>query len=350
MNVPAEVLPGIWQLKLPLIGNSLREVNCYLLRDEDGYALVDCGWDTVDSFEALNHQLELLNVPIDALRTLVVTHIHADHYGMAGRIQQLARSHLVLHRLERAFIDSRFAYPHLLVEEMHHYLYAHGVPDDDARRFAESSLPLMDRVHVAHPDQVVNGGETLRVGGAQYQVVWTPGHTAGHICLFSEERAVLLAGDHILERISPNIGSHVQTFGAPLADYLDSLGVVARLNARLVLPGHGNIFSTLPERAREIQEHHRERLRIMAELVLAEPMTAFQVARRVRWSRRATGWDAMPDFHQRAAVGESVAHLEYLAGRGVIAKDHSRGLVVYGPPLPPAESVDQRFSAHAIAP
>ena len=54
MSVPAEVLPGIWQLKLPLTGNSLREVNCYLLRDEDGYALVDCGWDTVDSLEALN--------------------------------------------------------------------------------------------------------------------------------------------------------------------------------------------------------------------------------------------------------------------------------------------------------
>ena len=109
-----------------------------------------------------------------------MTHIHADHYGLAGRIQQLARSHLVLHRLERAFIDSRFAYPHLLVEEMNHFLHAHGVPDDEARRFAESSLPLMERVHVAHPDRVVDGGETLHVGGAHYQVIWTPGDTAGH--------------------------------------------------------------------------------------------------------------------------------------------------------------------------
>ena len=117
-----------------------------------------------------------------------------------------------------------------------------------------------------------------------------------------------------------------------------------------MLPGHGNIFSTLPERAREIQEHHRERLRIMADLVLAQPMTAFEVATRMQWSRRGTGWDAIPDFHQRAAVGESVAHLEYLAGRGVIAKDHSRGLVVYGPPRPPDNSVDQRLAATNIAP
>jgi glyoxylase-like metal-dependent hydrolase (beta-lactamase superfamily II) len=171
MTVPPEVLPGIWQLKLPLAGNSLREVNCYLLRDEAGYALVDCGWDTVDSLEALHEQLGALGVQVDALRTLIVTHIHADHYGLAGRIQKLASARLLLHRLERAFIDSRFAYPHLLVEEMIPYLHAHGVSQDEARRLAETSLPLLDKVHVAYPDVELDGGEVLEIGGTAYEAL-----------------------------------------------------------------------------------------------------------------------------------------------------------------------------------
>ncbi|MBV9546743.1 MAG: MBL fold metallo-hydrolase, partial [Chloroflexi bacterium] len=84
----AELLPGIWRLPLPLRDSPLGHVNTYLVRSDEGYLLVDCGWDTADTLHALEGHLRVLDVKFSDVRHLVVTHIHPDHYGLAGRLRE----------------------------------------------------------------------------------------------------------------------------------------------------------------------------------------------------------------------------------------------------------------------
>src|SRR5204863_9974799 len=101
----AELLPGVWRLPLPLKDSPLGHVNTYLVRADNGYLLVDCGWDTADPLEALEGHLRFLDIPIGDSRHLLITHIHPDHYGMAGRLREMTKADLTFHRLERLYIE-----------------------------------------------------------------------------------------------------------------------------------------------------------------------------------------------------------------------------------------------------
>ena len=163
--------------------------------------------------------------------------------------------------------------------------------------------------------------------------MWTPGHSAGHICLYDQTHKVLLSGDHVLPRITPSIGLHVRAASNPLADYLDSLRLIGRLEAELVLPGHGDPFEGLPERAAELIEHHQQRLDEVLGLLPPEGdgqtgMTAFDLARGMRWSSRRD-WDDLSSFERRLAVTEALAHVELLHARGQVCKRFTEGIVWY---------------------
>ncbi len=326
-----EVLPGIWRLPLPLRGSPLGHVNTYLVRADDGYLLVDCGWDTADSLKALEGHLRALDVRFNDVRHLVVTHIHPDHYGLAGRLREISNADLKFHRLERLYIESRYANADALLEEMHEWLRLHGTPQAELDILNRASTSMMDRVQLAFPDQSLEGGEEIVSGPFTFRVIWTPGHSAGHICLFDPLHKVLLSGDHVLPRITPTISLHIQSAGNPLADYLDSLKLVADLQVELVLPGHGDPFHGLAERTAELLDHHRARLEGLVDALRQRPTaaaSAFELAREVRWSRRRT-WDDLGSFERRLAVTETLAHLELLHARGVLSKRFAGGVVTF---------------------
>jgi glyoxylase-like metal-dependent hydrolase (beta-lactamase superfamily II) len=98
---------GITQLRLPLTGSALSHVNSYLLRGDDGYILVDCGWDMPDVLEALHAGLNDAGVALDDVRALVVTHMHPDHYGMAGTLKRAGRMRLLMHRLDWLYLEAQ---------------------------------------------------------------------------------------------------------------------------------------------------------------------------------------------------------------------------------------------------
>ncbi|SFR18836.1 Metallo-beta-lactamase superfamily protein [Desulfoscipio geothermicus DSM 3669] len=86
-----------------------------------------------------------------------------------------------------------------------------------------------------------------RTVAGQIQILWTPGHSDGHICLFEEKEGVLLAGDHLLYEIKPNISYWPLTDENPLNNYLQSMDIFEKLPIRLVLPGHGQVFQNITE-------------------------------------------------------------------------------------------------------
>ena len=135
----------------------------------------------------------------------------------------------------------------------------HGMPMNE-QWFSRVSVDEMRTVTGVPPYEeltMVEDGQYLNLLGEEYRVIWTPGHSDGHICLFRERDGVFIAADHVLPRITPNVGLYSDNDRAnPLGDYLDSLRKVQNLPASIVLPGHGEPFTDLAGRVQEIIEHH----------------------------------------------------------------------------------------------
>lgn len=327
----AELLPGIWRLPLPLRDSPLGHVNTYLVRSDAGYLLVDCGWDTADTLHTLEGHLRALDIRMPDVRQLVVTHIHPDHYGLAGRLREISNANLSFHRLERLYIESRYVDADELLGEMREWLRLNGTPPSELDLLNRGSMSMMERVQIAFPDRTLDGGEEITCGRFAFRVIWTPGHSAGHICLYDERSKVLLSGDHVLPHITPAVGLHVRAMSNPLADYLDSLRLVRDLQAELVLPGHGEPFRGLPERTDELLAHHARRLEEILELLSERPgmpMSGYEIASRMRWSRHRT-WDDLSGFERRMAVTEALAHVELLHDRGDLEKHCAGGEIRY---------------------
>jgi glyoxylase-like metal-dependent hydrolase (beta-lactamase superfamily II) len=329
MEEPAMKLPdGVHKIRVPLAGSPLGWVNSYVIRGDDGYVLVDCGWDTPDALAGLRRGLADLGLRLEDLRTLVVTHNHPDHYGLAGRLLQFARCGIVMHRLDAIHIDSRYANISALEAEMEEWLRVHGVPREELRSFVKASEAILDRVNIAMPDQEVSGGERIAAGPMEWEIVWTPGHSAGHICLYERARRLFMSGDHILNPITPNVGLHAESMGNPLADYLSSLRQVRDYDVELVLPAHGNEFRGFRERIDELLAHHEERCEEVRQALADGPKTAYEVAARMRWHTEGR-WEELPTFQRRMATTEALAHLELLHSRGELRRLTENGTVRY---------------------
>ncbi len=299
----------------------LKHVNVYLLRDGDGYTLVDTGLQTDESRQALLRGLDDDGIPLNRITRILITHIHPDHFGLAGELRERSKAELVIHRLEVALMEPRYARAEDLVQDVARWLHVNGVPDTEAEFLKTASMAAREFVSVVEPDALLEGAERLPMDGAELQVVWTPGHSPGHCCFFLPSRKLLLSGDHLLPKISPNIGLHPQSSADPLADYLASLDRVARLDIDLVLPAHGDPFSDHTGRIGVIKQHHEDRK--LAILGLATwPQTGWELA-----SLLFHGIMERNVFQQRLALQETLAHCQSLADEGRMQKRFTRDLV-----------------------
>ena len=323
-----EVLPDIHQFRLPLTGSPLRHVNGYLLRGDDGYTLVDCGWKADDVLETLQAELRAIGADLADIRTLIVTHFHPDHYGLAGTLVDLGKLRLLMHRLDWLHIRTNQADPVRSAQISADWLCQHGLqapPEEEAAR----ALEAFQRFTVVAPDVELEDESRVAVGRHELRVVWTPGHTAGHICLHDPERDLLLTGDHVLDPITPSVNYMRPNLGNPLGSFLTSLRKVAQLDADYVLPAHGEPFRGLRRRVQEILHHHDEREAAALDALVVGPLSAAAVAEQLPWTRRRLRLSELPPPQQRMALGETIAHLEELRATARVTSMEHAGLIHY---------------------
>jgi len=311
---------GVRRVRLPMPRNPLREINGYLLEGDAGYVLVDCGFDDDEVLDALRAALTEAGVGLEDVRTLVVTHHHADHYGLAGTLVRLGRLRLMMHRLDWLFIRTRLtdvqAYHRSAVE----WLQRNGLPPRDYPDDERRALEQTRRFQVVAPHEELDDGARIPVGAGEYEVIWTPGHTPGHICLFDSRQRLLLSGDHVLDPITPSVSYWRPDAGNPLGDYLASLGKVADLDAELVLPAHGEPFTGLRRRVDELRAHHAEREAAVLDALAGAPAPAAEVAARLPWTRRRRRFGELSILQQEMAVSETLSHLEELRARRLLIR------------------------------
>jgi len=202
---------------------------------------------------------------------------------------------------------------------MRELLAMSGVPEDKLPDLAFASMEVKATLDVALPDILIEDDQLLELPGWDFRAVWTPGHSPGHICLYSDDHNLLLSGDHVLPRITPNISFHSQQFANPLGDYLESLAKVRALHPDEVLPAHEYRFSGLEERVDALTKHHVDRLLETEGILEKNPgFSCWDLTLALSWSRP---WDDIHDYMQRAANGETLAHLVLLERRGRVVRE-----------------------------
>ena len=325
-NNVVEIVPGFHQIKVPVPLKGLGSVFVYLVQSGGHNLLIDTAWDDEESYIALKNGLESLGVSTHDIQKIVISHLHPDHFGLSGRLKKESpNASVMIHRMDANSLRDTSEKFEQFLKQLHDWIRVHGAPESDVTLMMESSTPMMNFVAPARPDIELIGGELIRVGDQfQFQVISTPGHTIGNLCLYETAGTQLLfSGDHVLPKITPNVSlTPLYEGGDPLADYLKSLELLRSLKVSRVLPSHEYIFSDLPKRINEIEEHHKERLQDTINALAVndggDALSAYDVSSRLHWYTGA--WAKLSPWEKRAALMETLAHLEYLKRRGRVAE------------------------------
>ena len=304
------ITDDIVQVQIPL-PFALSSVNCYLLRGEAGWTLVDAGLNTAAARSQWKTALNELDIRPANIEKIVLTHLHPDHFGLAGWWQRLADEAMPLYLPagEQALAAHFYSDDGAVHQQ---WLRAGGM-DERTVALIEKSAAQTRAATQPHPIQqtLLAAERKITLGSRTFDIIHAPGHSDGQLIFYDPADALLLCGDHVLMKITPNVGLWPHTEPNPLGRFLESLNALRGLDVRLALPGHKALIGDWRGRIEELCAHHETRL--CQTLAAIEPgaATAFEVAERL--FNNTAGFTA---HEWRFALAEAAAHLELLQQQG----------------------------------
>lgn len=322
-----EIMPGVHRMTISLPGNPLKSLNSYLIKGQGRSLLIDTGFNMPECLADLKDGLAQLDVDLDST-DVFLTHFHADH---SGQVTQVANKNNTVYipagdmgLFEMATHGGKDAW-----EEFDNFYLREGYPAEELERTQEMSPARRFVARGQVPNLVVvDDGDIVEVGGISFTCVHTPGHTPGHMCLFQPDWGLLIAGDHILYDITPNITAWLELEDS-LGTYLQSLQKVRSMPVKMALPAHREI-GNFTQRIDELLAHHKDRLEDTAKILRQNPgLTGYQVASKMKWAIRAKDWSDFPPGQRIFAVGEALSHLQNLMVTGVIERREKDGVGHY---------------------
>ena len=303
-------------IKVPLPGNPLKELNAYLLRGSERNILIDTGFRREECREALQTGLDELNVKMEET-DIIATHLHSDHVGLAPDFIAEGRS-IYISAIDHRYMtgspkQSKWAHTNgLLAKE--------NFPTEILEQSAKINPARSMAPNPSDQYAELEDGDVLEVGSHKLRAILTPGHTPGQLCFWLEGEDILFSADHVLFDITPNI-TNWPSVEDSLSDYIESLKATRELPARLTLPSHRHSGELKP-RIDSLIEHHERRLDEALRILRENPgLPAYDLTGRMTWQIRARNWDDFPSSQKFFAVGECIAHLDYLRLRGIIRRE-----------------------------
>ncbi len=299
---------------------ALAHVHAYVIETSDGWVMIDGGFPSREALDHLQNGLRQLCGGPENVSAVIVTHYHPDHSGLAGWLEDNG-AEVILHErdslpLERMNTDAPMESAYFEGHPFREIAEATGFSWESMR----SQFRQVDFTIKA--PRLVQGGETLTFGGRTVRLIWTPGHTEGHLCVLDVDTNTLFSGDHMLARITPHVGLWHDGSRSALHEYERSLRLIAELAPARALPAHEQPIEDVPKRAGQILAHHvRRRDQILAALSRG-PRNATELAGRVFKGREEP-------MHMFLAVSETLAHLEALIVEGLVIRENAGSAALF---------------------
>jgi glyoxylase-like metal-dependent hydrolase (beta-lactamase superfamily II) len=305
------VLPGLWRLRLPLPWPGVPHCNAWAIAAGSGVVLVDTGMHQPDSLAQLDRALDQVNLRLEHVRLLACTHAHSDHWGQAAPIRERADCELWMHpnhqHATRTAED-----PELALARRIEVGRQSGVPEEALARYADRSREIPSGIaRVIEPDRSLVPGVEIQTDLGVFTVHETPGHSPSHVCLFQRERRLLISGDHVLGRIS--LFYDYGWTPDPVGEFLCSLDLVDRLDARLALSGHGRPFVDVHGHIEANRELVGERLEAIVAALGGEPKTAVQISPGVYG-------EPLTEFNASWLLSQTMCYLRHLELLGRVSR------------------------------
>lgn len=318
---PTQIGTGIYLLRMPLPFR-LDHINLYLIEGDDGWTLIDTGLNKSE-VKAVWQDLFDSFFTEKKIKRIILTHLHPDHIGLAHWLQNELDVPVYISAPDWQMAQNLWL---LETEDGKHLQEKHF------KRFGIDGQYLSDLVDQRAgykklvkqlPGNItfLAPGIVFKEGGQNWEVIAASGHSPQHLCLWNKQQNLLISGDHILPTITPNISVMAHGLENPLRSYLESLKEFLALPCQMYLPAHGNPSKNYHERINSIILHHEEKL--MKLLEHADSGLSVEEALPLIFERE------LPIHQHMFALGETAAHLVYLAGIGQLDYDNEENWKFY---------------------
>jgi glyoxylase-like metal-dependent hydrolase (beta-lactamase superfamily II) len=306
---------GIHRLEIPtpfLVGR----VNCYLIEDHP-LTLVDTGPNSAKSLEALSRALAEHGREVEDLQLIVITHQHVDHEGLLEIVTRRSQAEVAALDLLAPYVADFTASAAADDEFALAMMHRHGVPADVAAGLESVSAAYRSYGSSANVTRPLRDGDQLALRDRTLRVLHRPGHSPSDTIFFDEQRQILIAGDHLLARISstPLLSRPLALGGGAerphaLIDYMASMRATRELPATLVLSGHGPPITDHAQLIEERFRGHERRARKLLRTLASEPLSAYQLAQEM--------WGNVAVTQAYLTISEILGHIDLLISRGAV--------------------------------
>ncbi len=295
---------NVTTLEIPIAIRALKAASVYVVDTDEGRFLIDSGMDyQIDTF------LKGYSISPETIDAVLITHMHIDHIGGATMLRTKYGIPAYMGEKDIERVELLRQSPENFIQWQKEFLRMHGVPSFYLDSINVSSPVFSELKSYLNFD--AENFEHLKKLNSVLDVIKTPGHSPGSTCFRLQDNSGMFTGDHVLEKITPNISYYDETEDM-LGEYLESLTLIEKYGVKTAYPGHGKPFDTLPETIVQIRHHHDKRLNEVMEICSGNPISAYEVARKMRWSKNRT-MESMNLMEANFAIGEAISHLRHLA-------------------------------------
>ena len=305
---------GIYHIPLRLPWSTPSNVNVYIIEDEDGYIMIDCGVNGSEYLDLLNGHLNEIGIRFNDIKLLIGTHMHLDHIGLSGSLRELDIP-LALYENSIEYLSEYNDWT-VRFKDLIRMAKSESAPADFIDDLKSITTPMYAG-KLTKPDVLLTEGKITSLK-RKINVLFTPGHDYSEISLHDEHSRIIFSGDHILPRITPFIPVQNEDSNL-LKGFLDSLDKVHAVDHDIIAPGHGNIISTPHKRIEQMKLHHQRRSDKILEFLKKNDLTGWELTNQL-FPRK------LDSLNLRLAFQETLAHLHLLRSNNDVSRNSTNGI------------------------
>lgn len=325
---------GVYQIKID-VPFDVKFVYVYIWEIDGKKVMFDAGLNMGNWGKLFFSELQNLNISFGDIDYCIISHHHLDHLGLLKKFKrknpkiQILMGEITHDTIEWETDPNNANELKAVAIELSKKMIKFGISEANGKRLVKwfTMWPKLRRYQ--KPDKLLKDNEEILFEKNKLKVIWTPGHSLGHICIYDQNKRYLFAGDHILSRITPHIGNFLveskyknQDFENILDHYLKSLDRIDKLDLKIIFPAHQKVIYNPHERISEIKEHHKNRLKEISSVIEDNPLTPLKI------SQNHFGVD-LDELNSFLALSEVVAHLIYLERQEKVKRIEKEGKYLF---------------------